>query len=262
VSSYIVDSYVRLRKQSKDDAQRDRTHTHTSARTLLGVLRLAQALARLRFAAAVLHADVDEALRLMTASKESLHDDDGDDGDVRADRSDTSKIYRIIKDMAEAAVAAGAGRAVRKRPRRLGRGPDRERDVDDGEGAGALDVLSMVDVRARVLRAGYTEVQLMTTIQEVGLNYLYYPFAETVFLFFLLSVRGPQHLDARGERLKAELCMIVADTFIFGTTIWGWPSRRAGFGFSYFSCNIYISQLSLSQSCLRYTCIPIALLYV
>ena len=169
VSSYIVDSYVRLRKQSKDDAQLERTHTHTSARTLLGVLRLAQALARLRFAAAVLHADVDEALRLMAASKESLHDDGGDGADSRgADRSDTSRIYRIIKDMAEAAVASGAGRSLRKRPRRLGRGPDRERDVmEDGEGEGALDVLSMVDVRARVLRAGYTEAQLMTTIQEV-----------------------------------------------------------------------------------------------
>ena len=172
MSSYIVDSYVRLRKQSKDDAQRERAHTHTSARTLLGVLRLAQALARLRFAAAVLHADVDEALRLMAASKESLHDDGGDDADARdADRSDTSRVYRIIKDMAQAAVAAGSGRAVRKRPRRLGRGPDRERDVGDDEegGDGALDVLSMVDIRARVLRAGYTEAQLMTTIQEVRL---------------------------------------------------------------------------------------------
>ncbi len=175
MTSYIVDSYVRLRKQSKDDAQRQRAHTHTSARTLLGVLRLAQALARLRFAASVLHADVDEALRLMAASKESLHDD-GDDDDARdADRSDTSRVYRIIKDMAQTAVAAGAGRVVRKRPRKLGRGPDRERDVQDegGEENGALDVLSMVDIRARVLRAGYTEAQLMTTIQEVRPDYIY-----------------------------------------------------------------------------------------
>ncbi|KAI0293546.1 MCM-domain-containing protein [Russula brevipes] len=149
VSSYIVDSYVRLRKQSKEDAQHDRAHTHTSARTLLGVLRLAQALARLRFAAAVLHADVDEALRLMEASKESLRDDDERDGaEGDADRSDTSRIYRIVKDMAQ-----------------LGRGPEGERDDADEE-EGALDVLSMVDVRARVLRAGYTETQLMTTIQE------------------------------------------------------------------------------------------------
>ena len=165
---------MRLRKQSKHDAQHDRAHTHTSARTLLGVLRLAQALARLRFATAVLHADVDEALRLMEASKESLRDDDGE-GDAAggdADRSDTSRIYRIVKDMAQASAAASAddgGRATRRRPRRLGRGPEGERDYaedEDGE-EGALDVLSMVDIRARVLRAGYTESQLMTTIQEV-----------------------------------------------------------------------------------------------
>ena len=180
LSSYIVDSYVRLRKQSKEDAKRDRSHTHTSARTLLGVLRLAQALARLRFAAAVQHADVDEALRLMEASKESLHDDGGDGADGAegdADRSDTSRVYRIIKDMAQAAAAAAAGdsrRATTTRSRtargRLGRGPDRERGGaadEEEEEDGALDVLSMVDIRARVLRAGYTETQLMTTIQEV-----------------------------------------------------------------------------------------------
>jgi DNA replication licensing factor MCM7 len=134
------------------------------------VLRLAQALARLRFAAAVLHADVDEALRLMEASKESLRDDDGEgDGTGEADRSDTSRIYRIVKDMGQAAAAAGGGRrATRKRAQRLGRGPDGERDHGDEDGEeGALDVLSMVDIRARVLRAGYTETQLMTTIQEV-----------------------------------------------------------------------------------------------
>jgi DNA replication licensing factor MCM7 len=176
VSSYIVDSYVRLRKQSKEDTQHDRAHTHTSARTLLGVLRLSQALARLRFAAAVLHADVDEALRLMEASKESLRDDDGEGdgaGGADADRSDTSRIYRIVKDMAQAAASSAAGAGAggrRRRPQRLGRGPDGERDYADAEEeeGGALDVLSMVDIRARVLRAGYTETQLMTTIQEVS----------------------------------------------------------------------------------------------
>ncbi|KAH9000999.1 MCM-domain-containing protein [Lactarius akahatsu] len=141
VSSYFVDSYVRLCKQSKDDAQRDRSHMHASARALLGVLRLVQALAR---------------------RKESLHDDDGDDAFARdADRSDTSRVY--IKDMAQAAVTAGTGRAMRKRLRRLGRGPDHERDVqvEEDEGGGPVDTLSMVDIRAR-----YTEAQLMTTIQE------------------------------------------------------------------------------------------------
>jgi DNA replication licensing factor MCM7 len=126
----------------------------------------------------VLHADVDEALRLMEASKESLRDDDGEGdgaGGADADRSDTSRIYRIVKDMAQAVASsvagAGAGgrRATHRRPQRIGRGPDGERDyVDAEEEEGALDVLSMVDIRARVLRAGYTETQLMTTIQEVS----------------------------------------------------------------------------------------------
>lgn len=114
----------------------------------------------------------------MEASKESLRDDDGEGdgaGGGDADRSDTSRIYRIIKDMAQAvasSVAGASGRRATRRPsRRLGRGPDGERDYaeaeeEDGGEEGALDVLSMVDIRARVLRAGYTETQLMTTIQE------------------------------------------------------------------------------------------------
>ena len=70
VSNYVVESYVRLRKLSKDEEEQKKLHTHTSARTLLGVLRLAQALARLRFSETVEHPDVDEALRLMECSKE------------------------------------------------------------------------------------------------------------------------------------------------------------------------------------------------
>jgi DNA replication licensing factor MCM7 len=119
----------------------------------------------------VLHADVDEALRLMEASKDSLRDDDGEgDAGGDADRSDTSRVYRIVKDMAQSAAAGGGGSATRRRSRRLGRGPEGERDYGeegDGEEGAALGVLSMVDIRARVLRAGYTESQLMTTIQEV-----------------------------------------------------------------------------------------------
>ncbi|KAH9031249.1 hypothetical protein EDB84DRAFT_173536 [Lactarius hengduanensis] len=145
VSPYIVDSYVRLCKQSKD-VQRDRS------RTLLGVLRLAQALARLRFTAAVLHADVDEAFRLMAASKESLHDDDGDDADARdADRPDTNRVYRIIKDMAQAAVAAGTWRGCGSAhaDSSVGRITNAMCKTRKGRGAGPVDVLSMVDIRAR-----------------------------------------------------------------------------------------------------------------
>ncbi|XP_006458037.1 DNA replication licensing ATPase [Agaricus bisporus var. bisporus H97] len=158
VSNYIVDSYVRLRKVSKEDERNNKSHTYTSARTLLGILRLAQSLARLRFADSVEHGDIDEALRLMECSKESLHDDA--EKDFEPDKSVVSQIYRLIKGM-------GGARGRRKRQKRMGKGPARERDMDvDSDEEEDDETLSMVDIRARVLNAGFTEVQLMETIRQ------------------------------------------------------------------------------------------------
>ncbi|EAU88865.2 minichromosome maintenance protein mcm7p [Coprinopsis cinerea okayama7 len=153
VSSYIVDSYVRLRKLAKDEAN-NKTQTYTSARTLLGVLRLAQALARLRLADEVVQPDVDEALRLMECSKDSLQDEDEEAHEH--DRSVASQIYRLIRGM--------LSRKTKPLPRRFGRGPGRERDMDVDSDEEDDDTLSMVDVRARVLNAGWTEAQLMDCI--------------------------------------------------------------------------------------------------
>lgn len=161
VSSYIVDSYVRLRKMSKEDEKANKSHTYTSARTLLGVLRLAQALARLRFADSVEHSDIDEALRLMECSKESLQDDA--EKEYEPDKSAVSQIYRLIKSM-------GGPKGRRKRQKRMGKGPGGERDMDvDSDEDNDDETLSMVDVRARVLNAGFTEVQLMETIRQVSI---------------------------------------------------------------------------------------------
>lgn len=166
VSNYIVDSYVRLRKLSKEEAAQKKSHTYTSARTLLGVLRLAQALARLRFADIVEHGDVDEALRLMECSKESLEDDA--DREYEPDRSIISQIFRLIKNM------AGEGGGKRgKRQRRFGKGPGggRDMDVDSSEDDNGGE-LALIDVRSRVLGAGYTEAQLNDTITEVSWRFL------------------------------------------------------------------------------------------
>jgi len=164
VSSYVVDSYVRLRKISKDEEQQNKSHSYTSARTLLGILRLAQALARLRYSDAVDFTDVDEALRLMDVSKASLHEDA--EKEFEADKSIVSQIFRLIKGMA----GTGQSGRRRKRPRRLGRGPGRERDMDvDSDEADSEDSseLSLVDIRARVLQGGFTEAQLNETITTV-----------------------------------------------------------------------------------------------
>ncbi|TCD67279.1 Mcm2-7 hexameric complex component [Steccherinum ochraceum] len=164
VSNYIVESYVRLRKVAKDDDEQKKSHSYTSARTLLGVLRLAQALARLRYADVVEHGDVDEALRLMEVSKESLDDDEDKERDP--DLSPISQIFRLIKDMAND--AAGGRRRPRKRAKRMGKGPDgqREMDVDEDEDEEEEEVLSMVDIRSRVLAAGFTEAQMQECINE------------------------------------------------------------------------------------------------
>lgn len=162
----------------KIQEEENKTYGYTSARTLLGVLRLAQALSRLRFSDEVSQDDVDEALRLMTKSKESLRDDD-DEGERDADHSVESKIYRIIKDM--------AGRRRSGRGRRIGRGPGRERDMDvDDDDEEDEPELDMVDVRARVLAKGFTEDQLMATIDEVRrflLPALQWPVMLTILCF-------------------------------------------------------------------------------
>lgn len=153
VSDYVVKAYVRLRKLHKDHEEKDKSHTYTSARTLLAVLRLSQALARLRFAQQVGIEDVDEALRLLEASKESLLDES--DRDRENDRSITSTIYRQIRDM-----AIGHAEPI-GRPRRG------EADMDiGGDGDAGGEELSIIDIRNRCLAKGFTESDIMNTILE------------------------------------------------------------------------------------------------
>lgn len=56
----------------RDEVQSTEQFTYTTARTLLGILRIATALARIRFSSQVDQSDVDEAIRLMHVSKASL----------------------------------------------------------------------------------------------------------------------------------------------------------------------------------------------
>lgn len=166
VSRYVVDTYVRLRKVGAEQEKANKAFTYTSARTLLGVLRLAQALARLRFSTNVDIADVDEALRLMEESKHSLVEDD--EREQETDKSPVSKIYRIIKEMAVAQRAdTPPPTGTRRSRRRMGKGPDGERDMDVDDDDETLEELLMIDIRARVLAKNFTETQLMETIIEV-----------------------------------------------------------------------------------------------
>ncbi|KAK0545604.1 DNA replication licensing factor MCM7 [Tilletia horrida] len=202
VSDYVVGAYVQLRAQHKEDEARDMGYTYMSTRALLAILRLSQALARLRFADEVEIADVDEALRLMDVSKASLHSDrngnrregEGGGGVGVPDQSAASKIYRIIREMA---MAAGAARDEARRRRRegrvLGRGPEGQRgagamemdedededdllgapgDDDDDEVVGRPGTLLVREVRDRIIASGWVEDQLqdcLNTYEELGI---------------------------------------------------------------------------------------------
>jgi len=93
LTDYIVGAYVEMRK----DARNNKDMTFTSARTLLAILRLSTALARLRLVNTVEKEDVKEAMRLMEMSKESLSTREGENN---RPQSVADRIYAIIRDMA------------------------------------------------------------------------------------------------------------------------------------------------------------------
>ncbi|CAK9293122.1 unnamed protein product [Gordionus sp. m RMFG-2023] len=70
LSEFITAAYVDLRRHARNNSD---TSTFTSARTLLAILRMATALARLRLGDQVMKEDVIEALRLIEKSKASLN---------------------------------------------------------------------------------------------------------------------------------------------------------------------------------------------
>ncbi|KAH7170685.1 DNA replication licensing factor mcm7 [Dactylonectria macrodidyma] len=142
VSEYMIKTYVRMRDQQQRAEKKGKQFTHTTPRTLLGVVRLAQALARLRFSNEVSQDDVDEALRLVEASKDSLNTDLGSG---RRGLNASSKIYNLVKGLAD----TGACR------------PDDAQDDDE------LGVeLSLRKVKERVIAKGYTEDQWMNALEE------------------------------------------------------------------------------------------------
>ncbi|CAI7566279.1 unnamed protein product [Penicillium glandicola] len=136
VSDYMVGAYVAMRKRQKIDESKKRQFSHVTPRTLLGIVRLSQALARLRFSEEVVREDVDEALRLIEISKASLYND----GEQGADNTPSSKIYNLIRGMKESGAAAVG-------------------DGEEGE-------MSMRRIRERVLARGFTEDNLTMTIDE------------------------------------------------------------------------------------------------
>ncbi|KAI0394835.1 DNA replication licensing factor mcm7 [Xylariaceae sp. FL0594] len=146
VREYLTKTFVKMRQSQRRAEKKNKQFSHVTARTILGVVRLAQALARLRFASVVSQDDVDEALRLLDSSKESLAAHEGAGG--RRTLNASSRIYNLVKALAD-------GGACR---------PGEDEDEDD-EDSGTVE-LSMRKVRERVLAKGFTEDQWLSALEE------------------------------------------------------------------------------------------------
>ncbi|KAI4269509.1 MAG: hypothetical protein L6R38_007437 [Xanthoria sp. 2 TBL-2021] len=157
VSEYMVGSYVRMRQQQKRDEGGKKHFTHTSPRTLLGIVRLSQALARLRFSVEVATDDVDEALRLVEVSKASLYGN----SKGRTDQSPSSKIYNLVRAMKDSGAAA--------------------------VGDGSRGELSIKKVRERIIAKGFTEDQFSQALDEYALLDVWQTAASGTRLVFIES---------------------------------------------------------------------------
>ncbi|EGD80725.1 DNA replication licensing factor MCM7 [Salpingoeca rosetta] len=92
LTDHITGVYAKIREDQEESVD----DTHITARTLLAILRLSTALAKLRFSNEVVQEDFEEALRLMHSSKASVLEAK----ETQRKRKDPIKdIYEIIKDM-------------------------------------------------------------------------------------------------------------------------------------------------------------------
>ena len=98
VNEYVVQAYIRLRQDSKREMDSKFSFGQATPRTLLGIIRMSQALAKLRLSNTVDIDDVEEALRLLRVSKESLYQERRTN---REDENPTTKIFTIIKKMSQ-----------------------------------------------------------------------------------------------------------------------------------------------------------------
>ncbi|KAJ8337817.1 hypothetical protein SKAU_G00367830 [Synaphobranchus kaupii] len=132
LADYITAAYVEMRKE----ARVSKDTTFTSARTLLSILRLATALARLRLVDVVEKEDVNEAMRLMEMSKDSLQTDKSNA--TRAQRP-ADVIFSLLRELAS--------------------------DGAKGRG-GAGGVVRMAEAEQRCVSRGFTPAQFQSALDE------------------------------------------------------------------------------------------------
>ena len=153
--SEIVEHYVELRRREKiEQTREDWRKTYTTPRTLLGILRLSQALARLRFSNIVERADFEEATRLMIESKKSVTKPGNTSGfsnpGAKNKKHDfRDQIIEIIKDLHNRQVE------------RITRGGEDDESMTDG-----MIEISISEIETRIAHRGLLKQQLELVIDE------------------------------------------------------------------------------------------------
>jgi len=99
ITNYVSEAYVDMRSRDKSASARSGGRGTMTARQLLSILRIAEALARLHLRTDVNTNDIDEAIRLVQMSKASV-DEPVDDAELGTRASATDKIYHLIAQRA------------------------------------------------------------------------------------------------------------------------------------------------------------------
>ena len=90
--SFIIQKYVEKRQEQNEINKIG--YVYVTPRTLLGIIRLAQGLSRLRFSDVVDQDDIEEALRLMEASRNSINQDSAPKQKI----DPISAVFKVIRE--------------------------------------------------------------------------------------------------------------------------------------------------------------------
>ncbi|KAJ9507934.1 hypothetical protein QJQ45_021173 [Haematococcus lacustris] len=155
LTEYVAAVYAEMRQLEASQAE-GASATYTTPRTLLSILRLGQALAKLRFDNCVSQGDVDEALRLMRGSKSSLADSGGEAGARREDS--VSLCYRLIREEA--------------RRQRTRQGPTGDASIEVPYSR-IVELTAKYNIKAEEIRAciqEYADLAVWTAVEDMDGN--------------------------------------------------------------------------------------------
>eukprot|EP01066_Platyproteum_vivax_P008499 Platyproteum_vivax@DN3574_c0_g1_i1.p1 len=168
VQNKFVEAYVEMRQDEAEEWSG--TKSYTTPRTLLGVLRMSQALARVQLKKEVEESDLDEALRLAKASKASVENpfDDEEDAD---DQSAEDRLWELIRKERD--------RVTTVQRRRAKAMANNGEDVEMQE-----PWIDMHTIDTQAMAKGFSHAQVMQVIEEYeALNVVFLNESGTKIMF-------------------------------------------------------------------------------